>query len=341
MIDYIFWEITHRCNQRCVICPLHGKDKISVCKKELPFNDVVKLLNKLDKAFKYSRPRLKISGGEPFIRKDLIEILHEIEQLGFPYGLMSNFACLPDTDMIDAFLSCSPKFLNVSLDGDEKTHEQMRDSSGSYKETLKALKYYIDNLNKPVSIELNMVIQPDNLEHMAHVVDLARMLCVAVTFQHVSFMTHKEYECQKLYDIHYFGHEINHYINKLNFFSKEDANCLNTHIREIERYAEKQKVPFKVKPNLKDTITLQRYYSEEILPLGTCSELGKMLFIQPDGTVNACFECYPIGRLADTSAQNLLNSSVYHDTLEILSSNVKYNPICKRCCKAILPKKGE
>lgn len=114
--------------------------KSAYAKEELSYTAVLSLLAKIDQAFPVHQPRIKLSGEEPFIRDDLIAVLYEIVRLNFLYGLMSNF-CLTDMHVIDAFLACTPRFLNVSLDGDEQVHDSLWGRQGSYKATVEALTY--------------------------------------------------------------------------------------------------------------------------------------------------------------------------------------------------------
>lgn len=44
MLNYIFWEITHRCNQRCRICPLYGVNNESELCDELATEENMTIL---------------------------------------------------------------------------------------------------------------------------------------------------------------------------------------------------------------------------------------------------------------------------------------------------------
>lgn len=65
------FEITHRCNLKCIHCCMDADGVIS-SKKDLEIRDV-KLI--LDRLIKWNPQRIMLSGGEPMLRNDFIEIL--------------------------------------------------------------------------------------------------------------------------------------------------------------------------------------------------------------------------------------------------------------------------
>ena len=47
MINYIFWKITHRCNQRCRVCHLYGEHNHTKLHKELSYEQNIGIIDKL------------------------------------------------------------------------------------------------------------------------------------------------------------------------------------------------------------------------------------------------------------------------------------------------------
>ncbi len=70
-VKHVYWEITHRCNLRCITC--FASDNIS--KKDLTLEDLFRIAGKLASY----NPEIQISGGEPFIRHDLMKLLHYLK----------------------------------------------------------------------------------------------------------------------------------------------------------------------------------------------------------------------------------------------------------------------
>lgn len=103
MLKYIFWEITHRCNQRCRVCPLYGLKNGSGLCNELTTEENMIIIDKIAHYFPEAPPKIKISGGEPMMRKDIFLLLLYLENLGIPYGLITNFS-LMNKESLDSLL---------------------------------------------------------------------------------------------------------------------------------------------------------------------------------------------------------------------------------------------
>ena len=66
----VIWEITNACNYTCSYCIFASTGKIP--EGELNTQDIFNTIDELkNNNFKY----LKFTGGEPFIRKDMVDIL--------------------------------------------------------------------------------------------------------------------------------------------------------------------------------------------------------------------------------------------------------------------------
>lgn len=334
MMKYIFWEVTHRCNQQCRICHLYGEQTHTKLCEELSLEQNITIIDKLYEYFEGNVPRIKISGGEPFLRKDLCNILSYLEKLNISYGIMSNFSAISKEQM-NEFSKLNPKFLNISLDGPDFIHDNLRRCEGSYEKTLVALKRYLSLKKDDVSIELNCVMQPENLKYYAHTIDVASELKVAATFQHVNFLSLREEELQREFDqnklgLNYYSHYIN---NKNPFKTSKDIMILHNTIGKIIDYAKKKNVRVKIKPMITDKKALDLYYLQEnINSLNTCTEVGNMFLIQPNGDVNACFESYKMGNLLIEDLNQIMIKNENQKLVENLRK-IDDNPICKRCCK--------
>ena len=334
MINYIFWEITHRCNQRCRVCHLYGEHNHTKLHKELSYEQNIGIIDKLYDYFGGRVPRIKFSGGEPFMRSDFCDILAYLEKLDIPYGIMSNFSVIR-SEQIERFAAMHPMFLNISLDGTSEIHDSLRKCTGACDKTLATLEKYLSAKQSDVSIELNCVIHPENLGCYRYIIDTAGSFGVAATFQHVNFLSKKEETAQAVYDCAVLGiKDFKHYVNNSNVFENSpDVDILYDTIREIQDYAKVKKVKVKIKPEITDKQALYRYYLDRPgATLKHCLEVGNMFLIQPDGTVCACFECYSIGNITKSNLREILENSHSIGLIRKLQS-ADDNPVCKRCCK--------
>lgn len=78
------------------------------------------------------RGHINITGGEPLIRKDIKDILRLLHKYKneFSYGILSNGSFIND-DMISLLKETEVSFVQLSIDGDKKTHDYLR-KEGDY-----------------------------------------------------------------------------------------------------------------------------------------------------------------------------------------------------------------
>ncbi|MBU3897215.1 MAG: radical SAM protein [Nanoarchaeota archaeon] len=84
----IFWNITNKCNNRCFYC---FSSSGNMKNKELSTKEA---LNFIKEAADYGVPRFVISGGEPFIRKDIWTLLKEMRNYNLQIKIASNCTLL-------------------------------------------------------------------------------------------------------------------------------------------------------------------------------------------------------------------------------------------------------
>lgn len=137
------FHITGRCNLNCKHC---YRTEGNV--EPLSFNDIKNvieqykvLLKKYNEFHKIKRKgHINITGGEPFIRTDIKEILkylgdnHEF----FSFGILSNGSFITD-EIINILKNAHVSFVQLSIDGDQKTHDFLR-TPGDYNRVFKVAK---------------------------------------------------------------------------------------------------------------------------------------------------------------------------------------------------------
>ena len=106
----------------------------------------------LDKAWAAGIPHVILTGGEPTLRPDLVELLDHAEQLGMVTGLLTDGQRLGDSAYLDALLQ-------AGLDHTVIVLEPQRDESW---ETLISLTYWKEALEADLHIVAHLTITPDN-----------------------------------------------------------------------------------------------------------------------------------------------------------------------------------
>ena len=81
----VLWEITNTCNYHCSYCMFSSEAK--KYEGELTTDEIKRTIKDLkENNFKY----IKFTGGEPFTRKDMTEILKYASELGFDMDISTN-----------------------------------------------------------------------------------------------------------------------------------------------------------------------------------------------------------------------------------------------------------
>lgn len=162
-------SVLYRCNSRCKTCNIYTKKA-----NELNLSEYTKIFKKLGKAPYW----VTISGGEPFLRKDLAEICQIIYQYSRPKilniptnGLLSNRILETVTKIAE---SC-PKtqiIINISIDGIGAQHDEIRQVPGNYD---KAIQTYnkLHKLEFPnLAIGIHSVISKFNVKDFATIANV-------------------------------------------------------------------------------------------------------------------------------------------------------------------------
>ncbi len=128
------YTITFRCNARCIMCDSWRKSG----EGDLTLDEVEKIFQQIN-----TLDAVRLTGGEPFVRKDLPDIVRLVEKYLQPYMVhITTNGFL--TDRIVEFCEHRNKKkllqLMVSLDGLEKKHNHVRGSNIAFKTAMETLK---------------------------------------------------------------------------------------------------------------------------------------------------------------------------------------------------------
>lgn len=165
--------VTNRCNLRCGHCFFW--DSLNKNAPELSVNEFERLADSLIKPVS-----LSLTGGEPFLRNDLREIVRCFAGRGKAQevAIATNGYFVKKTiDFCSDFIAEYPSIplsVQVSLDGLEKTHDGIRGCSGSFKNALSAIEGLRELAcqHKLFSVSAGIAVQKGNLSEMSDLLDL-------------------------------------------------------------------------------------------------------------------------------------------------------------------------
>jgi radical SAM protein with 4Fe4S-binding SPASM domain len=141
---YVLWDCSRKCNLNCVHCGA-VKEKYD---KELTTEQIKGLINQLAK--------IKVrffaaTGGEPLLRKDILEVMKYASEKGIKTGLATNGYFI-DEGKAKEIRNAGISSIQISLDGTEETHNKIRGNNLSFQKAIKAIRLLQEQKLKLVSV---------------------------------------------------------------------------------------------------------------------------------------------------------------------------------------------
>jgi len=137
---YIAWELTHRCNARCLHC-YSGSGPTASSTGDLSTAEALDVIDQLADA---GLLVLAFSGGEPLLRRDWRELAERAVARGLSLNIGTNGSCITDRTA-DDIAQLGVTSVTVSLDGaDARMHDHFRQTPGLFGRTVRAIKLLAD-----------------------------------------------------------------------------------------------------------------------------------------------------------------------------------------------------
>lgn len=109
--DYLRISLTDACNLRCVYCMPNEKVKVTPSAKMMQADEI----EGIAKVFvKLGVKKIRLTGGEPLLRKDASQIIQRLSQLPVELTISTNGVLV--NEYIDVFKESNIRSVNVSLD---------------------------------------------------------------------------------------------------------------------------------------------------------------------------------------------------------------------------------
>ncbi len=198
MLGNISHHVTFRCNLKCGMCLFHVLSQDDeLVSQELSTEAFLEHIDTLPEC-----KMLTLSGGEPFLREDLDQlVLAAIEKTNHLYLNTNGILTRKLEDLLLKLGNAEllPKItVIISLDGaSPKTHDKIRGVKGAWVATTKSLQLLHD---LDVARGATMVVQPDNYLEIYDLYQLGRTWDLNAGFQMV--MPGADYSTSQLKDIY-------------------------------------------------------------------------------------------------------------------------------------------
>ena len=250
----VSFEVTHSCTGNCRHCDKGGIKKEENLLSPQQYGEILRQLNP---------PVVQLSGGEPLLRKDIVEIVRVMKQGGgLPFIiLVTNGSLLTEKKYVE-LKEAGLDRVSVSLDFPDQRHNTFRRIPGLYQRLERLLprlarKYNYDD------IALNSAITQANLPELVALAKKAQQWGIKISYSAYSIL--------RTGDRKYF------------ISAEEDLQALRKGIKELIRLKMKDKIILNAEKTLDDTY---RFFRDGMIP--HCQAGRRFLVVRPDGYLNPC-----------------------------------------------------
>ncbi len=159
----VVWNMTRRCNLKCVHCYAHATD--------LSYSDEMSTeqgRKLIDDLADFGVPVLLFSGGEPLVRKDLPELADYAVKKGMRAVISTN-GTLITAPMARTLKDIGLSYVGISLDGMKEINDRFRGVKGAFEAALNGIQ---NCQSAGIKVGLRFTINKFNVDEIPHIFDL-------------------------------------------------------------------------------------------------------------------------------------------------------------------------
>ena len=159
----VIWDVTYACNLKCPHCLTSSRKAL---KRELTTDQAMALVDMMTKA---KILYLSLSGGEPFLRPDIIPILKHIASTNMRLDIATNGVALP-VDILKAMRDLPIFQIQVSIDGIGEQHDRFRGRTGAFDASVQTIRRLAD---EGISVSIGATVTAENIDDLERIMDFA------------------------------------------------------------------------------------------------------------------------------------------------------------------------
>jgi MoaA/NifB/PqqE/SkfB family radical SAM enzyme len=175
--SFLTFSVNNYCNQHCRTCNIWKNNPVEEKKKELKLNEIERIFSQFPKIF-----WLTITGGEPFLHEDLVEIVKiACEKSKVNVLTITTNGSLPDIiekDVKEILRRCKNLTLivNVSIDGDRKLHDKIRGVKGGFDKAAETIEKLKKIKSRRLIVGINTTLSIFNINKIDNLIKTLRKL---------------------------------------------------------------------------------------------------------------------------------------------------------------------
>lgn len=147
-------DVTSKCNLKCKHC------RVNEITYDMTLDEIEEVFNKL---IDFKPRGVFISGGEPLIRDDIVEIVKKSKRLA-PITILNTNSLLLTEDKLKELIDAGLDYIQVSIDGIEEQHDYIR-GKDTYKRTIEKMKM-INEYSDKIKLHISSVVSQKNIDNM-------------------------------------------------------------------------------------------------------------------------------------------------------------------------------
>jgi MoaA/NifB/PqqE/SkfB family radical SAM enzyme len=285
--------------------------------KQLTEEDIRGLLVSLKK---FGTKQVLMSGGEALLNPNFFKFCEILKRQGISITLLSTGLTLEkNAERITEFVHD----LIVSLDGDEETHDEIRNIQGAYSKLKNGVRK-IKSLQPSYKVTSRTVIHKMNYKIWPKIIDCAKEIgIVQVSFLPADVSSHA-FNREMPWDIAR-QHEV--------MPEEDELPALDKLIKDLSlAYAEDFRSHY-IAESTEKIQNIHTYYSAlyglKPFPYKKCNAPWVSTVVEADGTVRPCFFHDAIGNIHNNSLEKILNSPESFNFRKSLDTDE--NTTCVKC----------
>jgi len=168
-LRYLMWEPSLQCNLECLHCSNECTQSNTMESKELTTSEIKNELLDISKHYDANEIRFVVTGGEPLMRSDLMEVGEYAYSLRYKFGITTN-GILLNQKSVQSLQKAHLSSIAISLDGIATHHDKLRNSIGAYDKTIKGIKCLFEQ-NFQGSISILCCVSSINVYHLEEFIE--------------------------------------------------------------------------------------------------------------------------------------------------------------------------
>ncbi len=165
----VVWNVTDSCNLRCKHCYANAGQNPGM---DLSTEDAKRVIDRISE---WGVVVLAFSGGEPLIRRDILELARHSSSRGLYTAIATNGVLLT-REMCSALREAGVEYLQISLDGAKaETHDSFRGLDGMFNRTVNGIKNAVE---AGFFVNIATTVTRHNLEEIPDMISLCEDLGV-------------------------------------------------------------------------------------------------------------------------------------------------------------------